>query len=94
MADVTTRPLSFARRLQETLTRGLATAGIKAKVKTEPVRTTRLHRVLVTAKKFDELAPSERQNLVWRIIGQNFSPEEQLLISMVLTLTPDELKGN
>ncbi|MBN1344832.1 MAG: hypothetical protein JXQ73_19215 [Phycisphaerae bacterium] len=48
---------------------------------------------MVTAKKFGQLRPSERQDLVWRIIKQHFSAEEQLLISMILTLTPDELQG-
>jgi len=72
---------------------GLAQAGIKARIRIEPVEETSLSRVLVTSEQFCRLDPSERQDLVWRIIGQSFSPEEQLRISMILTLTPDEVNG-
>ncbi len=81
-------------RIRQALTDGLAQARIGASVETEPVRNTNLQRVMVTANEFRELNPSERQDLVWRIIGQTFSPDEQLRISMILTLTPDELNGN
>jgi len=47
----------------------------------------------VIAKKFKSMRPSERQDLVWRIADQVLVPDEQLLVSMILTLTPDELAG-
>lgn len=84
---------SFVQRLSDALVEGLKIAGIEAKVQTEPVPHTRLHRVLVVASKFRQLRPSERQDLVWRIVSQDLSPEEQLRISMILTATPDELVG-
>ena len=80
-------------RLRRTLREGLAVSGIRATAKIEHVRGLNLYRVLVTAKGFDQLQPSERQDLVWRMIAQKFSDEEQLQISIVLTLTPDELSG-
>lgn len=93
MPRMRTQSPSFARRIRSSLSEELANAGVEAAVETERVPTTRLHRVMVTAKKFGQLRPSERQDLVWRIIKQHFSAEEQLLISMILTLTPDELQG-
>ena len=80
-------------RLRRALTQGLAVGGIQATARIEHIQGLKLHRVLVTAKEFDKLEPSERQNLVWRIIDKEFSAEEQLQITMVLTLTPDELNG-
>lgn len=83
----------FAARLRQVLVDDLKTAGINAEVRTEAVPTTKLHRVLVTARQFKQLPPSERQDLVWRIVGRHFNQEEQLLISMIVTLTPDEMAG-
>jgi len=84
---------SFPVRLRTVLAGGLKGAGIDAEVRTEAVPTTKLHRVMVIARKFKHLPPSERQDLVWRIVGTRFSQEEQLQISMIVTLTPDEMAG-
>lgn len=82
----------FAARLEHILAVGLKTAGIDASIATEPVQGTRLHRVYVTAKKFANLRPTERQDLIWRIVGQSLGPDEQLRISMIYVVTPDELR--
>ena len=81
-------------KLTKALVQGLKQAGIPARVNTEPVRLTNLWRVYVIARKFKNLRPSERQDLVWRIAGLALTPDEQLRISMILTVTPEELKGN
>ncbi len=84
--------VAFANRLRQVLRQGLREAGIEAKVQVEPIRGTKLHRVIVVADGFEKLRPSERQDLVWRIIDRK--PEfadEQLRISMIYTLTNDEL---
>ena len=81
----------FKKRLKDILVSSLKEGGIDAAVKIEPVLLTKLHRVLVTARNFKDMSSSERQNLVWRILDGEFSPEEQLRISMILTLTPEEL---
>lgn len=86
-------PPAFLRRLTKALVEDLKAGGIVAEVASEPVRTTKLHRVMVLAAKFKALKHSERQNLVWRIAEQALSPDEQLKISMILTLTPDEAQG-
>jgi hypothetical protein len=55
------------------------------------VKGTRLIRVFVVTDTFAKLRASERQDLVWRIIDRQFSPDEQLRVSMVYTVTPEEL---
>ena len=84
-------PGTFEKRLATALRDGLKAAGVRAEVDSEPVRGTKLRRVYVTAKGFENLRASERQDLVWRIVGFSFPPEDQLKISMILTLTPVEL---
>jgi len=83
----------FLTQLRNALVDDLAKAGIRAKVELEPVPTTRLHRVFVFAPEFQALKHSERQNLVWRIADRVLDGDQQLLISMIITLTPNEAKG-
>ena len=86
----TKRVPSFLTRLKSALVSTLGANGIRAEVDSEPVPTTRLYRVAVRAPKFEMLKHSERQNLVWRIAERAISPDEQMRISMILTLTPEE----
>lgn len=92
MATVKSAP-TFLDRLKTALIGDLKVAGIPAKVDSQRVPTTHLHRILVLAPKFKALKHTERQNLVWRIAEQALPPDDQLKISMILTLTPDEAKG-
>ena len=95
MAQVKARRApAFLDRLKDGLIDGLNQSGIEAQVDAESVPTTRLYRVAVLAPKFKKLKPSERQNLVWRIAERNISPDEQMRISMIVTLTPEEAAGN
>jgi hypothetical protein len=87
MAKVAT----FATRLRDELIRGLKTVGINATVDIERVLGTQLHRVFVVADAFAKLRPAERQDLVWRIADQALSPDERLRISMIFTVTKNEL---
>ena len=82
---------TFATRLKDELIQGLKAAGIDAAVVIEPVQGTKLHRVYVVADAFANLRPAERQDLVWRIAAQALSPEEQLQISMIFTVTNEEM---
>ena len=83
------------KHLREVLVTYLRKAGIEdAKVKTERVRDTKLHRVMVVSERFKHLKFTERQDLIWRIASQALTPDEQLRISMILTVTPEELGGN
>ena len=72
---------------------GLLVGGISANVKVESVKGTKLVRVEVISQQFAALRPSERQDLVWRILGGKLGRDDQLRISRILTLTPDELAG-
>ena len=93
MAKVKAASRTFEQKLIRTLRDGLGVAGIEAEVALEPIRGTKLRRVYVTSPTFEKLRHSERQDLVWRILGFTFSQEDQLKISMVLTLSPRELRG-
>jgi hypothetical protein len=85
---------AHVKRLTEALENGLGEAGIPSEIESEPISGTRLSRVYVVAPRFRALRPSERQDLVWRIAQGVLTPEEQLLISMILTVTPAELAGS
>jgi hypothetical protein len=82
---------AFASRLHDRLIEGLRIAGIEARVDIERIQGTKLHRVFVVADAFAKLRPSERQDLIWRIADQALTPEERLQISMIFTVTKDEL---
>jgi hypothetical protein len=84
---------TFVDRLRDALVEELAAVGIDADIDVEPVATTRLFRILVLAPKFKALRHTERQNFVWRIAERALSPEEQLRISMIVTMTPEEASG-
>ena len=84
---------AFLTQLKTALVAALKANKIKAEVYGDPVPTTRLYRVTVVAPQFKALKHSERQSLVWRIAERALSPEDQLRISMILTLTPDEAAG-
>lgn len=91
MAKVVTkksRP-GFVQALLEALVARLDRAGISAEVDSQRVRGTRLHRVTVLSPQFEHLRPSERQDLAWRIAREVLTLEQQMRISMILTLTPD-----
>jgi hypothetical protein len=89
MAKVKQTRSSFTDELKQVLLDGLKKAGLHAVVGFERVPSTKLVRVWVTSAQFKKMMPSERQDLVWRIVGQHFTPDQQLLISMILTLPPD-----
>jgi hypothetical protein len=84
---------SFVDQLKDSLQEELSNVGIESKVDVEAVPTTRLYRILVLAPKFKALKHTERQSLVWRIAERALAPDEQLRISMILTLTPNEAAG-
>lgn len=83
----------FERKLIKTLRDGLSSAGIRSEVDLEPIRGTKLRRVWVVSPTFEKLWHSERQDLVWRIVGFTFSQEDRLKISMIVTVSPRELRG-
>lgn len=89
MAKVKTLP-AFVLKLKDALANELKSGGIQAEVSAEPVPTTKLFRVTVLAPKFRKMGHFERQDLVWRI-AEKAIPDDQLRISMILTLSDDEM---
>ena len=87
-------PPPFIEELRIALIRDLKKAGIKAQIHEEPVPTTKLYRVTILAPQFKAMRHSERQNLVWRIAEKALSPDDQLRISMILTLSNEEANRN
>ena len=81
---------THVRKLLGALETALRKAGIRAFIDTERIPATKLHRIVVLTEQFEALSPSERQNLVWRIAQQVLDFDEQLLVSSILTLTPEE----
>ncbi len=94
MPKVIKAPVKFLQKLETAVREGLSNAGIdKVEFISESIRNTKLNRVCVLADGFEYLRPSERQDLIWRIASQVLTREEQLRISMILTLTRDEMEG-
>jgi hypothetical protein len=94
MAKVMTRNGTFAAKLRSVLKSGLAVSGIHAqRIDLERIAGTKLHRVTVLSKGFEKLRPSERHDLVWRIVGSAFTHDEQLQISSIYTFAPEEFTG-
>jgi len=70
----------------------LELSGIKAKIFSKPIVTLKLRRFYVISKHFKDIDPSERQEIIWRIIKHKFTFEEFMLISIFYILTPKEFK--
>ncbi len=85
---------AYVRKLTSALKQDLAAGGIDATVEVERISGTRLHRVAVLSRKFKHVRPHERQDIVWRIASRTLTPDEQLRISTILTVTPEEAKGD
>jgi hypothetical protein len=84
----------FLKKLKNVVVTGLEKSGIEVEeYSTEPIKGTRLNRITIIAGAFDKMNLSERQNLLWRIIGQSFSPDDQLRISMIIALGSKEAVG-
>jgi len=82
---------AFVRTLANALVNQLASNGLSAEVSCEPIPGTRMYRFYVVSDGFAEMMNSERQSLVWRIVDQALQPADAIKISMILTLTHDEL---
>ena len=82
----------FVERLKSVLVDRLKIVGIRAKVNSTPVPTTKMHRIKILAPSFKPLKFYERQELVWRIAERVLYPDEQLKIASISTMTPIEAK--
>jgi stress-induced morphogen len=84
----------FLKKLRTILVSGLAKAGVEVEdYSTEPIKGTKLNRVILIADAFDNMNFSERHDLVWQIVGAVFTQDEQLRISMIMALGSKEAVG-
>lgn len=81
----------FVGVLADTIKDTLGTLRIKCEIRWERVTGTNLVRIFVISKQFRKMRHSERQNLVWRIAENTLTEAQLYKISMILTLSPDEL---
>jgi hypothetical protein len=85
MADLNSTP-GFVGQLCQALRTELDLLGFPAKIDAEAVPHTPRYRFFVESRAFDKLPHSERQAMVWQIAQRVLSPEDQLRVSMILTL--------
>ena len=78
-------------RLLPELRRALDAVGINAEIVTEPIPWTKAQRISIIARGWTHMDPLERQNMVWRIADRVLNWDDRLKISMILTITPEEL---
>lgn len=60
-------------------------------VSVEKVSSAPRYRVAVVAPKFGRMPHMRRQDLLWGIVDQVLSPEDQLKLTLILAFAPDEL---
>jgi len=79
----------FVQTLEEALKEKLR----NAQVDVEKVGRTNRFRFLVVSDRFRRMHHPKRQNLVWDIVEKVLPPQEMLRISMIITMSPDEVNG-
>ena len=85
-------PTSVAKKLRDGLKTELKRLRINATVQVEAVPGTSLRRFYVVASSFRHMPYADRQNVVWNIGRLVLRPEELLVVSMIVTVTPAEMK--
>lgn len=84
-------PPPYLVRLKKALVADLTKLGLKPKfVEVEPVKGTKLYRLLVIAPKFSNLGHFERQDVVWKLVEARLGRDERIHVSTIRTLTPSE----
>ena len=81
-------------KIMNAIVEGLEERKIPVKVEYEKSALRGLYRFYVVSDKFDRLSNAERQDIVWRIIKNNLEPADTLRITMVMTLTEKEARGD
>src|SRR5207247_860802 len=98
MAQVKTKPAAkapkFVQKLSDALIEAFEKLGFEIDVSSERLRGLPLHRIAVVSPSFERMWHSERQAIVWRIAQKALNDDEQLHISMILTMTPREAEGD
>jgi hypothetical protein len=79
------------RKLAAAIKRVFGDLRLKVEVSSEVVPGTKLRRVYVVAPSFRRMEFMERQNFIWRIANNALTPRELMMITMILTLTPQDV---
>lgn len=72
------------------LVENLKEAGIDTEVSVEPIRDTKLWRIILVSDGFNFMSHSERQGLVWRLAEKAPSPANLNYVCSIQTLTSPE----
>jgi acid stress-induced BolA-like protein IbaG/YrbA len=64
----------------------------QTQVSFEPLNSTGWYRFLVVSSTFEPLGFLEQQDRVWAVADSVLSPDEQHFVSMIVTVTPDEVR--
>ncbi len=78
------------KKLKASVVDGLDEYGIKAEVDLEPSGLPGRYRLYVVSKDFAKLQEAERQDVLWRVIKDRWTREDQLRITLSLALTEEE----
>jgi hypothetical protein len=81
----------FVQQLVSALATRLEENGLNAEITFEPILGTKMYRFYVVSDGFAQMMHSERQSIVWRIVDKALEQSDALKISMIPTLTHDEL---
>lgn len=87
------RPPRFLKQAERAIIDSLAIDGIRAEVDAQRIPFTKCYRLAVLSAQFKAMRFMERQDLLWRIVQKAISREEQMRISTIWAVTPDELEG-
>jgi hypothetical protein len=90
MAAIKSLKVSEIKKLKASLVSGLRDYGIRAEVDFEPSGLTGRYRLYVVSKDFDKLQEAERQDMLWRVIKDRWTRQDQLRITLSLALTEKE----
>ena len=92
MAVVSRATESSAPAFVSRLTSALEEQIPEAQVTFEPLNATGWYRFLVVSSTFEPLGFLEQQDRVWAVADSVLSPEEQHFVSMIVTVTPEEVQ--
>jgi hypothetical protein len=90
MAAIKSLKVGEIKRLKASVVAGLRDYGIKAEADLEPSGLPGRYRLYVVSKDFAKLREAERQDVLWRVIKDRWTREDQLRITLSLALTEKE----
>ena len=81
------------KRLERLVVKGLEERQIKAKVDLEPSGLPGRYRLYAVSSSFAKLSEAERQDILWRVLKEQWSRSDQLRITLSVALTDKEAQG-